>query len=377
MMTGVTSPTTAIHRVLIIGLGLMGGSLGLALRSLGRGVEVGGFDLDLATATRAKELGAIDDIEPAGFPGLAGYQLVIVAVPVRAIPPLLARIAASASPGTILMDIGSTKAFVHRELADLPEHVFYIGGHPMTGSEVEGLAGADRHLYENAVWILTDPRGDEPERVAARNAVTGLLEGIGALVVPMDPDQHDRIVSMTSHLPYLAAVALVNALRDRFPVAGEALSLAAGGFLDTTRVSAGPPPVYRDIVLTNAANIAAGIDLLVAELTRMRDAMTAGAGDALVASFGRARELRAALPRFRKGFPVPFFELVVQAQDRPGFLGELATLLGQHRINIKDFVLMHVREGEPGTILLAFRTEGDLTSALTALSSAGFVAFRR
>ena len=360
-----------IQRVLIVGLGLMGGSLGLALRSLGRGVVVGGHDQDAATCARAVEIGAIDHIEPAGFPDLASYQAVFVAVPVRAIPPLLVSLARRAAPGTILTDIGSTKSFVHRELADLPAHVRYIGGHPMTGAEIEGIAGADRHLYENAVWILTGDHAPERARL------TELLEGIGALVVPMDAAQHDRIVAMVSHLPYLAAVALVNALRDRFPVPAEALALAAGGFLDTTRVAAGPPPVYRDIVLTNADNIAPGIDLMIAELTRLRDAMNAGAGDALAASFARARELRAALPRWRKGFPVPFFELVVQAQDRPGFLGELATLLGERRINIKDFVLMHVREGEPGTILLAFRTEGDLTSALSLLTAAGFGAQRR
>lgn len=360
-----------IRRVLIVGLGLMGGSLGLALRSLGRGVVVGGFDHDAATCARAKQVGAVDHVEPAGLPDLASYQAVFVAVPVRAIPPLLKDIAHRAAPGTILTDIGSTKSFVHRELSELPAHVRYIGGHPMTGSEVEGIAGADRHLYENAVWILTGPDSAE------RQQLTDLLEGIGALVVPMDPGQHDRIVAMTSHLPYLAAVALVNALRDRFPVPAEALALAAGGFLDTTRVSGGPPAVYRDIVLTNAENIAPGVDLLIAELTRMRDAMLAGTGDALSSRFARARELRASLPRFRKGFPVPFFELVVKAQDRPGFLGEVATLLGVQRINIKDFVLMHVREGEPGTILLAFRTEGDLTAALSTLTAAGFGAERR
>lgn len=361
-----------IERVLIVGLGLMGGSLGLALRRLGRGVRVAGHDADPAAAPRALLAGAIDDVEPAGFPNAASFDLIVAAVPVGAIAPLLLGLAARAAPGAILTDIGSTKASLHRELSALPPHVHYIGGHPMTGSEIEGLAGADPHLYENAVWILTGA-GDGD----ARARLTELLEGIGALVTPMDAEQHDRIVSMTSHLPYLSAVALVNALQQRFPTPADALALAAGGFLDSTRVASGPPAVYRDIVLTNAANIAAGIDLLIAELARMRESTSRGDGAELAGAFTRARRLRAALPRARRGFPVPFFELVVRAQDRPGFLGEVATLLGERRINIKDFVLMHVREGEPGTILLAFRTEGDLTAALETLSGAGFVAHRR
>ena len=366
-----------IQRVLIIGLGLMGGSLGLALRTLGRGVVVAGHDANPATTAKAREVGAIDISEPEGFPNLANYHAVFAAVPVRAIPPLLKELAPRCAPGTILTDIGSTKAFVRRELGQLPAHVHYFGGHPMTGSEVEGLAGADRHLYENAVWILTDAGGADAKRAQARDDLTALLEGIGALVQPMEPEQHDGFVSMTSHLPYLAAVALVNALRDRFPKSADALSLAAGGFLDTTRVAGGPPAVYRDIVLTNSGNIAVGIDLLIAELSNMRKAMQAQEGEPLEGAFARARELRSSLPRFRRGYPVPFFEAVLQAQDRPGFLGEVATLLGVRRINIKDFVLMHVREGEPGTILLAFRTESDLLSALDTLSGAGFVAHRR
>jgi prephenate dehydrogenase len=361
-----------IERVLIVGLGLMGGSLGMALKRLGRGVRVAGHDADPAVPERALAREAIDDVEPAGFPNVALYDAIFVAVPMSAIPPLLTDLAARARPGAILTDMGSTKSGLHRALAgQLPAHVHYIGGHPMTGSEIEGIAGADPHLFENAVWILTGAE-DAPQA-----SLTELLEGIGALVTPMDAEQHDRIVAMTSHLPYLSAVALVNALQTRFPTPSEALALAAGGFLDSTRIASGPPAVYRDIVLANQANIQEGIDLLIAELTRMRASVARGDGPALAGRFADARRLRASLPRFRKGFPVPFFELVVQAQDRPGFLGEVATLLGERRINIKDFVLMHVREGEPGTILLAFRTEGDLTAALESLSGAGFVAHRR
>ena len=360
------------QRVLIIGLGLMGGSLGLALKN--RGIRVAGHDREPEVGAEALRLQAIDTLEPDGLPNLAEYQLVVLATPVRTIPGLLEQVAQRASPGTVLTDLGSTKSQMLNQLVGkLPASVEYIGGHPMTGSEIEGLAGADPHLYENAVWILARPEGSSQGHAE----LSALLETIGALVVPMDPEQHDRIVAMTSHLPFLAAVALVNALKARFPKPEEALALAAGGFLDTTRVAAGPTPVYRDICLTNRENLCDALNVLVAELTRMREALSREDEAELTGALSRARELRATLPRFRKGFPIPFFELVVKAQDRPGFLGELATLLGEKRINIKDFVLMHVREGEPGTILLAFRGEGDLERALATLSRAGFVAHRR
>jgi prephenate dehydrogenase len=371
-----------IERVLIVGLGLMGGSLGMALRRLSRRVEVGGCDLDPSVGERALQRGAIDRLEHPDRDDVERYQAVFVATPVRSISPLLIEVGARVAPGTILTDLGSTKSHIQRELQGrLSPAVEYVGGHPMTGSEVQGLDGADPHLYENAVWILTRPgAADAPGARSAPgplDALRALLEELGALVIVMDPEDHDRTVAMTSHVPYLAAVALVNALARRFASPREALALAAGGFLDTTRVAAGPAPVYRDIVMTNAGNIAEGLGLLIEELAAIRDAVRRCDPDALVGRLERARCLRATLPRFGRGTPLPLFELVVKAQDRPGFLGEIATVLGQRRINIKDFVLMHVREGEPGTILLAFRTEEDLSGALATLSEAGFAAQRR
>jgi prephenate dehydrogenase len=244
----------------------------------------------------------------------------------------------------------------------------------MTGSEIEGLDGADPHLYENALWLLTDPSGPPGEQ---RDRLRGLLEGIGALVVEIDPTVHDRIVSMTSHLPYLAAVALVNALLDRFPAPKKALELAAGGFLDTTRVAACPPGVFCDILLANREEVLVGLSHLRSSLAKLEADLASGDAEALETTLARARELRRTLPRFRRGFPVSHHELVVRAQDRPGFLGQLASSLGDARINIVDFVLMHVREGEPGTILLAFRTEDDLDCAVRTLEATGFSVYRR
>ena len=361
--------------ILIVGLGLMGGSLGMALKTFVPDVRVGGSDLDPDVAARALSLGAIDRIEPQGTSDLSRYEVIFAATPVRTIPTVLAGLAKRASAGTILTDLGSAKGYVHRELVDrLPSQIHYVGGHPMAGSEIEGLDGADPHLYENAVWILTDPSG---ALTGPRKRLEKLLSSVGALVVTMDPLVHDRIVSMTSHLPYLAAVSLVNALLDRFSRPEEALSLAAGGFFDTTRVAGCPPPIFRDIMLANRENVLEGIDLLMAELESLRSSLRASDQQALDRAFGRARELRSTLPRASKGYPVPRFELVVRALDQPGFLGKVATLLGDARINIKDFLLMHIREGEPGTILLAFLTDEDLDRAHRTLTDAGMTAKRR
>ncbi|MBI4860029.1 MAG: prephenate dehydrogenase/arogenate dehydrogenase family protein [Candidatus Riflebacteria bacterium] len=367
--------TSPIENVLIVGLGLMGGSLAWAFKSMMPHLMVGGWDADELVTAEALRRGLIDRVEPPGYPHISRYQAVFVAVPVRAIPPLLMEIAAMASPGTILTDMGSTKSHIHETLErHLGAGVVYVGGHPMTGSERGGLAAADPFLFENALWVLTDPGGKAAE---AARLLAALLEGVGALVVPMEPAVHDLVVSLTSHLPYLAAVAVTNALTARFADPAEALTLAAGGFLDTTRVAACPPPVFRDIFLTNRENLLAAIDLLSAELWRVKMALSIEDEGALEQIFQRAQRVRSSLPRSRRGFPVSHFEVVVKAHDRPGFLADVATLLGQRKINIKDFALLHVREGEPGTILLGFRSEEDGEQALGALASAGFTAERR
>ena len=363
--------------ILIVGLGLMGGSLACALKKFGAESTIAGHDADPSVMRRALETGIVDRLEPEGFPGIAGYDLVFLAVPVGRIVSLARLLMGGMSPGSLLTDVGSVKEVIAREIREtLPEGIEYIGGHPMTGSEVQGLDGADPHLFENAVYVLTVDT-DSDALVIARERLAGMLRSIGALVVEMPAAIHDEIVTFVSHLPYVAAVSLVNVLKSRFPTVSEALSLAAGGFHDCTRVAACTPDVFRDILAANSDHVVAGIDQLIQELRMTRDTLVEGRKDDLESRLTRAREVRRTLPARHRAYPLAIFDLVVRAEDRPGFLGDLASLLGHHRINIKDFVLMQVRPQEAGTIRLTFHREKDLQEALGVLEEGGYRVTRR
>lgn len=378
-MTESTAPEQPAS-VLVVGLGLMGGSLAWAFKKFVPGLEVAGVDIDPEVTRAALEKGVIDVTESLDLQRPERYRFVFLAVPVGAIAPIAARIIPRLSPGAVVTDLGSVKGRVHDEVRALipagAHAVRFIGGHPMTGSEVQGLLGADPHLFENAVYVLTG-RNDVDAPDEAFDGLRSLLEKTGAMIVEMPVELHDRVVAYVSHLPYLTAVSLVNTLRRAFTTASEPLGLAAGGFRDGTRVAACSPSLFREILESNGPRVIESLDMLLEELSEARRELVEGLSPELQARLERARELRSTLPQRHRPYPLAAFEIGVQAEDRPGFLGELAVLLGQHRINIKDFVLMHVRELESGTIRLTFERESELERALGVLRDGGYQASRR
>ncbi|MBI4872663.1 MAG: prephenate dehydrogenase [Candidatus Riflebacteria bacterium] len=367
--------TLRVPHITIIGLGLMGGSLALAVRQFYPGTRITGCDLSPAAGDEAVRLGMIDEFFPPDALDPGASQIVFVATPVTAIGSVILGLARLPSPPPILTDMGSVKGTLLSEVrSGLPEGSCYIGGHPMCGSELEGLEGADPHLYENAVYILTPDDRTPQDRLAS---LEQFLAGIGAQVVHLDPETHDAIVARTSHLPYLAAVALVSTFIRAFDGQRVPHLLAAGGFRDTTRVASCPPAMWRDICLANRAPLLQALRELVTELESFEDAITSADGERLLQTFSRARTMRATLPHYRKGLLPTGHELVVKAQDRPGFLGQVAGVLGRADVSIRDLEVLRVREGEGGSLRLAFSDEPNLQKALDLLNEAGFVVRRR
>jgi prephenate dehydrogenase len=364
-----------ISQVTIVGLGLMGASLALAIRKFHPGLRLVGCDVQAQVGTEALRLGMVDEFQDLEALDASGSQLVFVATPVGIVANVVRRLARRVNPPWIVTDVGSTKASIQTELrSELPPGFCYIGGHPMCGSDLEGLEGADPYLYENAVYILTPDDRVPDERLHALEAFLGRL---GANVLKMDSDTHDSIVACTSHLPYLAAVALVTTFVDNFEGQRDAHTLAAGGFHDTTRIAGCPPAIWRDICLSNRHHVLKALRQMVIELESLGDAISSSDGERLLKIFSRARNLRASLPPYRKGLlPTPH-ELVIKAQDRPGFIGEIAGVLGQAGLNIRDVQVLRVREGEGGSLAIALAGEEELKKSLELLEGAGFVARRR
>lgn len=323
------------QRASIIGTGLVGGSIGMALRA--RGWHVSGRDADPEAEKRALELGVIDSI------GLDPESAItFVAVPVRAVA-AEARRALAATTG-VVTDAGSVKGGIVAEV----DHPRFVGGHPMAGSEQLGLDGAEATMFEGAVWVLTPVAGTDSDHYAM---VAAVVRQLGADVVALDPDRHDALVAVVSHVPHLTAAALMGIADARAGEHAALLRLAAGGFRDMTRIAAGTPTIWPDICAENGPAIIEVIDRLSDELTRLRGLVAGGDREDLLATLERAQAARRNLPG-RVVHPDQVAEVRVPVPDRDGVIAEVSTLASELSISIADIEVAHSSEGDRGVLLL-------------------------
>ena len=347
--------------------------MGLGLKRAGYSGKVVGVSRP-ETIEQALELGVID----AGWSydemelALSGADLIFICTPIQRILRLFEEVGRCADPGTLVTDVGSTKRSIMAKAAScLRRDLYFIGGHPMAGSEKAGVSAADPFLFQNAIYILTAasnvPRGHF-------TAFVELLEQVGARVLELPADTHDQVVAAISHLPQIMATSLVEMVGEMNEEEGFFLPLAAGGFRDLTRIaSSSYAPMWRDICRTNADQIRAMIDRYIAVLEDVRDRIEE---ESLHRDFSYAREIRAKIPMDAKGFIHTLFEILVVAEDRQGVIAEIAAALAGERININDIEVMKVREGEGGTIRLGFDSEDACERAMEILSGLGYQARR-
>lgn len=252
-------------RVAIVGLGLMGGSLGLALQD--RCCARVGVVRRQETVEAARRLGAVDEATTAMADAVRGADVVVLALPVRGIIAAIPEVAAHMKPGALLMDLGSSKREIVEALSAIPEGLLAVGGHPMCGKESSGLENADASLYRGATFALTASARTTPD---AMNLAADLARGCGACPLILNVDEHDRAVAITSHLPFLLAAALVNTeatTEEALPVTRR---LLAGGFRDMTRLAAGDPTMMLDTLQTNRNEVVLALDAFERQLGEIR-----------------------------------------------------------------------------------------------------------
>ncbi len=309
----------APRAVALIGTGLIGGSIGLALRR--EAVAVRGFDRDPARAARALELGALDAIAGTVRDVVAGADLVVVAVPVGKVAEIVVEALDAGAP--LVTDVGSVKApvvdAVERHRPALARQ--YVGGHPMAGSEQEGLDGAGPDLFAGATWVLTPTERTDPHAFAE---VRSWVARLGAEAIAVAPELHDALVAVVSHVPQLAASTLMNVASAGNDEHAVLLRLAAGGFR---------------------------------ALGRVRAIVAGGERDALLAVLEQARVARRNLP---VGIPADetMFELRIPVPDREGVIAEVATLAARLGVNIADLEIAHSLEGRRGVLVLVVAARG-------------------
>lgn len=353
-------------KVAVLGAGLIGGSVGLGLREAERAREVVGFDIDSSALEQGMQRGAFTGVAAEAAGAIAGADLVVLAAPVDASPELCRAIGAVLDPDAVVTDVGSAKAAVVTECEAVLGPRF-VGGHPMAGSELHGMAAAEADLFQDAWWILTPTPATSS---AAYRRASTLASALGARPVALEPLDHDRLLARLSHLPQIAASALVAAA-----VASEdkesLLGLAAGGFRDVTRIAASRPELWVTILRANREAVLEALDEFQAALGEVGSALREGSWDALGRRLDEARTAR--LEMFTK--PEMHDEPVILAMpvlDRPGVLAEVTTAAGALGANIEDLRIVHSTEGGRGRLELVVAGEKPAARLATKLAELGY-----
>ena len=319
----------------IVGLGLIGGSVALALRDLG--YSVGATDSDPAAVERALADGIID---ADGLP--ADATLTVVATPVDAIPDGVKQ--ALAETTGWVTDTGSVKA----EIAAAVSHERFVPSHPMAGSEQSGLDGARPDLFRGAAWVIAPTIETSDQTLAAMHE---LVVALGADPLTLEPKAHDRMVATVSHVPHLTAAALMNVATHRSEEHLAMLRLAAGGFRDMTRIAAGSPDIWPPICLQNGEAITDALDEVISGLIELRNAVAEEDAEAIRQALTEARAARTNLPT---AVPLPpgLSEVRVRIKDERGQLAAITGLAAELDVNIFDLEIAHSAEGPTGVIVL-------------------------
>lgn len=366
-----------MRKIGIIGVGLIGGSLGLVWKKRVDDVEIVGFD-DRTVLERAVERGSIDRGAATLEHAVSDADVVVLATPIRTIIGLLEEIGSHLRNDAIVTDVGSVKRPVaYQARATLPDHVTFIGGHPMAGSEQRGIEHADSLLFENATYVLCPPAEMAEDAFESKyGSFVELVRSTGARLILLQPERHDRIAAVVSHLPQLLAVTLMNHALDENANDDACLRLAAGGFRDMTRIASSPFDVWRDIVVANNGPILDVLASFASRLQSIRHRVAVEEIDSIQSMFETARSARESIPRDTKGFLHPLADVYVYAEDRPGELLSITRILHDTSLNIKDIELLKIREGTGGAFRIGFIDEATADEASEALTREGYTAYR-
>jgi prephenate dehydrogenase len=355
----------AVTRLAILGTGLIGASVALAAKRTA-GTHVTAFDPDPQTLETARARGAVDDAASSPEQALADAELAIVAAPVAQLAAEVAAALQAAPESCTVTDVGSTKESVCSAAAGSPR---FIGGHPVCGSEARGPENASANLFEGATWFLAPLPETDPERY---RLVHGFVASLGALPVAVDPRAHDRLVSLTSHLPHALANLLVNQAGATRVDGHEPLSAAGGSLRDMTRVAGANPRIWVDIFLDNAGELQAALADHRRRVEQLEGALAAGDAGFLARWIAEAAGNRRRMLEREFTQPGELQRLRVHIPDRPGVLAGITQALGAERINIDDFELRHFSPERGGVLSILVTGESEARRAADLLEAQGY-----
>jgi prephenate dehydrogenase len=350
-------------RIALVGVGLIGGSIGLAARER-LGASVVGYDTNGMALEVAAERGAIDRASDGVAGAVADAEAVFVAAPVGSLPDAVAAVLSAAPQDCVVSDVGSTK----RAIVAAHDDSRFVGGHPLAGAETSGVTHARADLFDGATWYLT-PKPTTSGILYER--LHRLLHALGARPVAIEPEVHDTILATVSHLPHVLANVLVAQAAETLAAGGERLPATGPSFRDATRVAGAPSAIWTDIYISNRDALAARIDDTIARLQDVREALAA-ADETRIADWndGAAEDRRRLLEAQLAGGPL--FELRASVPNRPGVVAQLALELGRAGVNITDMALYPAPDMSEGVVALWIAGEQEARRTEELVGELGF-----
>lgn len=347
-------------KLMIVGLGLIGGSIAKKIKEVSPESVICAVDPNEATLKKALSEGVIDKGYPAFSKEDTDYEIVLVAVPPYLVASTITQMAPHFSKDTLFTDVCSVKGSLCQAMRQAG--IRYVGGHPMAGTEKKGYEGSYAHLFENAYYILTE---DDP----VMNRFAQLL---GATPIVMDAKTHDKTVGAISHLPHVISAALVNLAAQNETEDKKLTKVAAGGFRDITRISSSSEDLWQSIVTENKEEILILMSQYQKILDDFRSTLSQSDKKAVTSFFRSAREFRSQLEENREELQPKYFDIYICVKDRVGVIRDIAQILTEESISIKNIGVLKSRENIGGTLQLSVYSKEDYQKAIVLLTENGF-----
>ncbi|WP_080845456.1 prephenate dehydrogenase [Cytobacillus gottheilii] len=353
-------------RVLMIGLGLIGGSLALSIKKAHKQAFIVGYDVNEEQGRLAKMLAVVDEITASVEEEAVKADLILIAAPVIETERILTHLLRlPLQENVIISDAGSTKQEIVRIGAKFKEkNITFIGGHPMAGSHKSGVCAARPLLFENAFYLLT------PEEHIEENKIHHLqiwLSGTNARFLIVSPKEHDQLTGIISHFPHIIAASLVHQAKRSGEVHELVPRLAAGGFRDITRIASSNPNMWRDILIHNKSVLLELLDDWQLEMEKVKNMLISASGSEIHHYFSDAKHYRDDLPQKQKGAIPAFYDLFVDVPDYPGVISEITGYLAKEDISITNISIRETREDIMGVLVISFQTDEDRNRAISCI----------
>lgn len=360
-------------RIGFIGLGLIGGSIAKAIRRIFPDAELLGYDVDstaLHLATEDRTLSrTVTSIE-----AMNDCDYIFLCAPVHYNIDYLPILKDIMKESCILTDVGSVKNDIYQAIHEQNLDRFFIGGHPMVGSERSGYDAANDRLIENAYYFITPSEMVDTAKV---DTFRTFIEDLGAIPILYSPQEHDEITAYISHIPHIIAASLVHLVADRDDEAGMLKQLAAGGFKDITRIASSNPIVWEHILLSNPLNITKGLQAFRDELDNVMQAIQTTDARKLYSFFDASRQYRNSIPERTTGVIRMDYEVYVDIPDKPNTIANAIALIGNAGINLKNLGIIHNREDNEGALRLSFYDNESAIAAAEELKQDGYTIYQR